>query len=102
MYLDEQRKQAASPLASYRPARKINRRKVEKSVTRLAVPTEHIAVERGVPNNDTEYNHLFQALLRDPSPISPERAKDYKRQRSASRNGAMSARLDRSGRTSYQ
>lgn len=91
-YMDELRMSSMSPLSYNRRQRKITKRKMQKKIERLAVPNEKPMVERDVPANETEHHELFANFLRDPSPISPERAKVLRR--GASRNsGAVSARL---------
>ena len=54
-------------------------------MSRLAQPLDRPEIERGVPGNDKEHHELFLKVLRDPSPISPERALELRRSKSRSR-----------------
>ena len=64
-------------------------RQAMKLAEKLSTPIVRIPVDRGIPPNNKEHHDLFVGVLRDPSPISPERHGT----RNASRNGAVSARL---------
>ena len=62
--------------------KKLRPKYVAKKVSKLAVPIDHPTVDRGVPPSNKEQESLFKAVLRDPSPISPERAKDLRTKKS--------------------
>ena len=68
---------------------------IAKKVDKLSVPLDRPSVERGVAPNDKEHHNLFAAFLRDPSPISPDRALEHKRgnSRQSRTSGAFSARI---------
>ena len=73
----------------------MNAQQEEKHANKLSVPMDRTSVYRGVRPNDKEYHDLFAAVLRDPSPISPERAHQHKRgnSRQSRTSGAVSARI---------
>ena len=76
-----------SPTSNQR--RSAHPRKQRKNVEKLSTPIVRVPIDRGIPPNAKEHHELFAGVLRDPSPISPERHGN----KSLSRNGAVSARL---------
>ena len=61
---------------------------MERKVSRLAQPSDRQEIERDVPPNNKEHHEMFLKVLRDPSPISPERALELRRSKSRSREMA--------------
>ena len=83
-----------SPLStSMRKKPKIQPHQLAKKDEWRSIPQARPMVERGIAPNNKEQHQLFASVLRDPSPISPERAVQLKSKRGGSRSGAMSARL---------
>ena len=70
----------------------------KKRVQRLATPVDRPMVEAEVVRpNQKEHHEHFAAVLRDPSPISPERARELK----SVHSGSFSARSARVNNNSY-
>lgn len=67
---------------------------MKKKVDRLSTPVKRPMVEIDtVRPNMKEHHELFAAVLRDKSPITPERARELKSPISGSFNGANLARF---------
>ena len=91
----QQRRNSPSP--TVKRTKPMRPKQMRKRVERLSTPIDRPMVEVEVVRpNDKEHHEHFAAVLRDPSPISPERARELKSVHSGSFS-ARSARVNNSG-----